>query len=39
MTTTVKIRNLHVFRGESRRQKQNGGIPFTRNAAVGKMQI
>ena len=39
MTTTVKIRNLHVFRGGSRRQKQNGRIPFTRNAAVGKMQI
>jgi len=28
-----------VFRGESHPQKQNGGIPSTRNAAVGKMQI
>jgi len=27
------------FRGGSRPQKQNGGIPSTRNAAVGKMQI
>jgi hypothetical protein len=39
ITTTVKYEICISFGADHTPKKQNGGIPSTRNAAVGKMEI